>query len=629
MFHAVRSSKIQRLIRLASNCVVYLLCYNCIATILYLGDSMLSEAEFRVILEQGETETVEFKSDRVRLNDRDLVEAIVCLANSRGGKVFLGVEDNGVVTGIHPSRNDERLGRYISLISSRTVPSLYVEIYPLILEDNTIIVFDVQPSPVIIATSDGRTIRRTANAQGQPECIPLYPTDVQSWYADRGMHDATARIMEACDWDDLDPLEFVRLRRLLAENRGDSALAELSDEDLAKALGLVRGGNIKPTLAGLLLVGKEAALLEQVPAHEVAFQVLRGQDVAVNTFMRWPLLRVFEYTVEAFNIRNEEHELTIDLARIGVPAYDQRAFREALNNALTHRDYARMGAVHVQLHDDAIVIINPGGFVEGLQANQLLISGPRPRNPLLADIFKRVGLVERTGRGVRLIYSGMLRTGRIPPDYSQSNTTRVQVRLPGGAADLDFVRIIVGEEKRLRRGLSLDELLLLSHIRQEREVTVLTASDVIQKSESETRRILEGLVEAGIVARRGGAMRREYFFSAMVFRKMGRTADYVRRVGYEDIQQEHMIMQFVQAHETITRSDVINLCNVTPHRARYILSRLKQRGWLQQVGHAGMNVYYTSGPNAGNFSFEQQSISDKEDTRGKDRFDLIQTQFDI
>lgn len=591
---------------------------------------MLSEAEFRVILEQGETETVEFKSDRAPLNDRDLVEAVVCLANSRGGKILLGVEDNGVVTGIHPSRNGVRLGRYISLISSRTVPSLYVEIYPFLLEESTIIIFDIQPSPVIIATSDGRTIRRVSNAQGQPECTPLYPTDVQSWYADRGMRDATARIMEGCDWGDLDPLEFVRLRRLLAENRGDSALAELSDEDLAKALGLVRGGNMKPTLAGLLLVGKEAALLEQVPAHEVAFQVLRGQDVAVNTFMRWPLLRVFEYIVEAFNIRNEEYELTIDLARIGIPAYDHRAFREALNNALTHRDYARMGAVHVQLHDEAIVIMNPGGFIEGLQASQLLVSGPRPRNPLLADIFKRVGLVERTGRGVRLIYAGMLRTGRIPPDYSQSNTTSVHVRLPGGNADLDFVRIIIGEEKRLRRPLTLDELLLLSHIRQEREVTVLTASEVIQKSESETRRILETLVEAGIIARRGGSTRREYFLGAMVFRKLGRTADYVRRVGYEDIQQEYMIMQFVQAHETITRSDVINLCNVTKYRARYILSKLKQRGWLQQIGYAGKNVYYTSGPNAGNFSFEQQSISNQEEAHHNgDNLDLIQGRFDI
>lgn len=62
---------------------------------------------------------------------------------------------------------------------------------------------------------------------------------------------------------------------------------------------------------------------------------------------------------------------------------------------------------------------NPGGFVEGVSLDNLLTTEPRPRNPRLADAFERVGLVERTGRGVDLIYRGLLRFGRASPDLAQ------------------------------------------------------------------------------------------------------------------------------------------------------------------------------------------------------------------
>ena len=245
-------------------------------------------------------------------------------------------------------------------------------------------------------------------------------------------------------------MEFERLRRLVREYHGDQTLLGLGDKQLARALGLVQcaSGRCIPTVAGLLLVGREQVLREALPSHEVAFQVLEGQEVRLNEFYRWPLLRVFERITEAFAVRNEERELTVGLFRVGVPSYDPRSFREAVNNALSHRDYTRLGAVHVQLRSDHILVNNPGGLVEGVTLNNILVVGPRPRNPLLADIFKRVGLVERTGRGVSIIYEGLLRTGHPPPDYSRTTDAAVTVVLPGGPGDLDFVAVIVGEEKQ-------------------------------------------------------------------------------------------------------------------------------------------------------------------------------------
>lgn len=280
--------------------------------------------------------------------------------------------------------------------------------------------------------------------------------ELASWNASRGLVDISAQPVVGATWEDLDLLEFVRLRRMVEEYYGDETLLELSDVELARALGLVvpNGTPLVPTVAGLLLVGRERALRTYIPAHEVAFQVLRDTDVLVNEFYHWPLLRIVELILQAFAIRNEERELNIDLFRVGIAAYDRRSFREALNNALIHRDYHRLGAVHVQLHGDHIMISNPGGFVEGIRPDNLLIVDPRPRNPRLADCFKRIGLVERTGRGVSIIYKGQLRYGYPPPSYELSSEVSVNVRLYGGQANLAFVRLIVNEGKRRGRSTS-------------------------------------------------------------------------------------------------------------------------------------------------------------------------------
>jgi ATP-dependent DNA helicase RecG len=75
---------------------------------------------------------------------------------------------------------------------------------------------------------------------------------------------------------------------------------------------------------------------------------------------------------------------------------------------LIHRDYSRLGAVHVQWHEDWIEISNPGGFPEGVRLDNLLVTPPRPRNPSLADAFKRAGIVERTARVIEGKQTGIL-----------------------------------------------------------------------------------------------------------------------------------------------------------------------------------------------------------------------------
>lgn len=122
--------------------------------------------------------------------------------------------------------------------------------------------------------------------------------------------------------------------------------------------------------------------------------------------------------------------------------FDRRGFREAFVNALVHRDYARLGAVHVRIDDDGLTISNPGGFVEGVTLQNILVTEPRPRNPLLADIAKRIGLAERTGRGIDRIFAGLLRYGRPAPDYSRTSGDSVVLRMTSVETDVTFMELV-------------------------------------------------------------------------------------------------------------------------------------------------------------------------------------------
>jgi len=538
--------------------------------------------DWKGIIAEGESLTVEFKSDRGPLDDGELLDTVVCMANGAGGWLLIGVEDDGTVTGLHHNHHT-RPELLTAFIASRTVPPLGVETSFQTLhvagQDFLVAALHIPASAQPVATSDGRLLVRYLDSHGKPGCRPLYPHELGGWQADRGQFDLTAQVVPDAIWDDLAPLEFARLRRLVEENRGDAALLGLSNQEVAQALGLVRARNTRlvPTLAGLLLLGKEAALQRHLPAHEVAFQVLRGTDVAVNEFRHWPLLRIQEWLVQAIEVRNEEQELMVNGIRIGVPRYDHQAVREAVHNALIHRDYGMLGAVHVQLHDDYVLVSNPGGFVTGVRLDNLLAVAPRPRNPLLSDAFKRVGLVERTGRGIDIIYRGQLRNGRPAPNYSRTTEVNVTVTLNSGPSDLDFVRLSVEVGNRLDRSVRADDLLTLWEVWRQGQVDPETLQPLLQRDLAHAAHVLETLARHGVLQQMDDTLYR----LAPVLAQEAPTAP----------GPEEAILAYVQEQGSIARREAAELCGLTEKQAEYRLGKLAEAGELQLVGK-GRGAHY-------------------------------------
>lgn len=270
---------------------------------------------------------------------------------------------------------------------------------------------------------------------------------------------------------------------------------------------------------------------------------------------------------------------------------ERRGYREAVANALIHRDFTRTGAVHVRLQDDTLTVSNPGGFVEGVTIDNLLTTEPRPRNPWLADVLKRLGLVERTGRGVDLIYRAVLQYGRARPDYTRSNATTVALRLPVAPADLAFLRLITEEENRLQSPLPIDSLIALSLLREQRRVTRAELRQAIQKDEIAATRTLEALRERGFVQSHGRAKGTTFTLSAHVYALLGTRSEYVRQAGFAAVQQEQMIITYVTKHGRIGRSEAMDLCQLSGDQATRMLGRLVRDGVLVAEGERRWRRY--------------------------------------
>ena len=543
-----------------------------------------------------ETLTVEFKSDRRKLPDTDLIEALVCLANAEGGELWLGVEDDGTASGLHAEHR--LLEGLAGMVAARTSPSLSVQAEAVEVNGVTVARIRVPKAHGEVATTSGVYLRRRLKHDGTPECVAMLPHERASRASSFGLIDVSAQPVAGATLADLDPLERERLRQAVQQYGGDRVLLELDDEALDGALLLTArqaDGSRVPTLTGLLLVGRETSLRQLVPTHEFAFQVLAQQAVRFNEFRRFPLLKALDWLETNFRPYNPEDELQVGLFRVPVPKVDMGAFREAVANALIHRDYHRLGAVHVRLEDEALVVSNPGGLVDGVTLANLLVTEPRPRNPTLADAMKRIGVVERSGRGVDKIFRGMLKFGRPAPDYSYTTAQSVVLRLPTTEADLEFRRLVVEHERATNTELPIDSLIALAALRATKRVSADELAVQIQRDTASAKRTLEALPEAGLVEAHGSTRARSYTLSASLYQAVGDKAAYTRQAGFSSIQNEQMVLNYVQQHGQVRRAEVMELCRLSEDQAWQLLKRLMLAEKLVKHGERRWSFYTLPG----------------------------------
>jgi len=149
----------------------------------------------------------------------------------------------------------------------------------------------------------------------------------------------------------------------------------------------------------------------------------------------------------------------------------------------------------------------------------------------------------------------------------------------------------VEEENRSHCPLPVDSLIAIGQLRQERRLDTATLARAIGRNEAIARSVLERLVEAGLVEARGVKKGRTYTLSPQVYRELGQSADYVRLAGFEPIQQEQMVLQYVRTHGRITRKEAVELCRISEDQASRLLRKLTDANQLKLEGQGRASYY--------------------------------------
>ena len=437
---------------------------------------------------------------------------------------------------------------------------------------------EIPMSRTVVSTSSGKMLKRRLKANGEPEVIPMFSYEVVTRLSELALLDFSAGPLAGASISDFDPNQIVRLRNIIQTMPGgEKNLLSLTNDELDKALHITTevDGKLYPTVTGMLLLGKEQRIKELMPTVKSSFQVLEGTKVRVNSETSAPLLEVFEKFETFSEAWNPEREIEYGLFRVAVPEFDKAAFREGLINAFCHRDYTMLGAVRVLIDDEGLTISNPGGFIDGVNLDNLLTVEPHGKNPALADALKRIGLAEKTGRGIDRIFEGSIIYGRPWPDYSETTSTNVKLFIQRAKADDRFTKFITDEQNRLGRPLSISSLMILSLLKNEKRLSIDQIASLTHFSEGKLRGAIENLIEDGLVEGIGNGKSRSYLLSEKVYKENNRSIQYVRQTGIDKIAYPEMIMKLAKTQDgIITKQDVAELLKITPEQAYTEIKRL-------------------------------------------------------
>ncbi|MDF2441940.1 MAG: ATP-dependent helicase RecG [Subtercola sp.] len=534
--------------------------------------------------EAGENLHTEFKrGTRQHLKDDMIIEAVTCLANGEGGTLFLGIEDNGSITGLDPRHGDITEPHLLqAMILNRTEPPVATLVELVTVGDRTVAVVDVPNEASPIGTSGGRYLRRRLDARGEPECVP-YPLHemISAGLSSQG-RDYASTPARGATWGDLDANEFDRFRGMCNSLRGDGVLASASNEDVLRALRLIVPGPDPITLGAILVFGTEGALGRFVPTSEIIFTELREGKLVGSEVLRAPLFRAAARIYDLIETRNTEQEVFVGLHRVGIRRVPETVIREVVANALVHRDYAWLGPIRVELDDDTFRVSSPGGFPAGITLDNLL-EDSRPRSPIIADAFKRAGIVDRAGRGVREIFDQLLRAGRGEPDYTRSTESAVVVSVPTSQSDVETVRFVLDFEETTGHRLGLLQLRMIHELKSMGPQSAAELSAGLKESDARVRGQLTRLTELGLVEARGPGRHRRNHLTAGFYR-IAQSSEYVRLQDTDPIQQDRMVLAYVDQYGSITRRKVAELCRLSPDQARVALKKLVDSGRLELRG---------------------------------------------
>jgi len=539
-----------------------------------------------------ESDVLEFKPwEDVKKNMIVAREYAVCFANARGGLIVFGVKDRTrgreeAITGCERYDLDVwRRGIYQS-----TDPSLTVDIEELQVPEGTLLLVRVPKAPPgkACGTTNGLFKVRVGK-----NCMPMGPEEYQRRQVAAGTLDWSAQLAEGLDLSDLDRTEIDRIRKLIQANKPESELAHLDDEALVRALDIVK--NERVTNAGALCAASEKALQANFPQHEVIYLYQETEtEIKARLNLKRPIFAILAQLTETINARNPIQTLKQGLFHVQIPSYPEVVFREAILNALCHRSYLEIPSVYVRHTPRQMVVSNPGGFPEGITPENILTAEPKQRNRLLAEIFEKVGLVDRAGTGRRRIFIPSLSFGKKQPLYEADEYT-VKLTIFDGSFD-ERMAAFVANRQREGYDLSLEALLLLSSLKEHPDMDTRTAAKLLQRSGTHARDVLDSFCmgSSPLLERRGKKRGVTYHLTPSIAKELIGAATYVRLGGVDSMRYKELIREYVLQTGSIANRECREVLGLGNSRSAQVRATniLKACGFLEAFGNSAKTTRY-------------------------------------
>lgn len=550
-----------------------------------------ADVESEIVDFKEEAGTVVAGGERVAIDAQHepaaqaLAAEVACMAMSeRGGAIVVGINDKaaGPAALVGTFLDLEWLRRRIYVL---TQPSFSIDVIEELTEHGKRL-YVLNVAPALSEIRSGGKLRTRIGT----DCVELEGDRarefLERWRRYDWSAEGSSERSSACD-----PVALASAHGHYLAAQGRPAG---SDVELLRRLGVAMDDRDDPQLnrAGAVLLCSYEADVERL---DVRVLDVEGAASARREILKAPVITAFDIAWEVIDRAFPSRPVIIGAQRRAERPIPERALREALANAIMHRDYrmprASIIAMAIGRPADTFKVLSPGDFPEGVDKDRLLATRSEPRNRALAEAMRVLGLAEREGVGIGAMYRTMLRDGHAAPDIFPEGGD-VVCRLPGGRVDPNvraFFDDLVATDARfsedVRAHIAITALL---------GKTPLRAEDLMrmaQCSEDEAFEVLARLADAGAVERLLNGSR------SFRLTQKSRTALHARityRQRTTADQQWELVRAFLDVNDEIGRADAATLLEVSEGRASNILSDLyNERSVIEPVGAArGRGVRY-------------------------------------
>lgn len=523
--------------------------------------------EFKILLNADkENEHLEFKEARNSFSfdsgRHSICGYCVALANERGGKLILGVREGTprIAVGTMAFRDIAELKKSIFNFWKRRV---------------SIEEFSYEGKRVLILTIPSRPIAEPLEFKGQnlmriDDRLESMTPDVYKKILEESVFDYSAEVVDGATLKDLSPEAIKELRRRLTESdRVKRDVSVLNDEQLLKDLQLLKDDGL--TRASLILLGKEFSLRKFLPHAEIRFgykideNEIRNQDRAI--YCKGYLL-FYDEIWKKINSRNIDLHIPSGMLLLNRKAFDEETIREAINNAITHRDYSISEEIFISQTQTKIGVKSPGGFLDGITIENLM-DECKTRNKLIADVLDKCLLVEHFGNGVNLMIKKQLSLGKNFPDYTKSDKRHVTLILDGAIQDIEFAKYVLRVAHEEQKELNDKELSILYKVKNNKKI--------------KSNEVTENLLNTGLIEKLGYG---KYILSKQYYESTGEKGEYTRRRGLDKLTNKTLIIKHLEYHKKGYMKEFAQVLKDVPRTTinRY-LKELERDGKIELNGN--------------------------------------------